>query len=232
MRRRTRKTVEREPVHDNKTSRRRFHRVYRPRTSPIFSPALEENPIQRVLLYFYPTYVTSLCILYTRTRLYTRRTHINTATYTWRVVRVCVWTWVQHAFTYTPYYVYVVRCMRVFERVCSTTHLRIYCTTYTCVLHDASRDISLRPKKGSRSHREIRIAALYALKDLLYCHLVLAQWTGRLLSDCLATFFPTKEEAGRVVHERERRAGWESNRVSRSPIDWRYRPIFQIRKIA
>lgn len=138
MRRRTRKTVEREPVHDNKTSRRRFHRVYRPRTSPIFSPASEENPIQRVLLYFYPTYVTSLCILYARTRLYTRRhAHKHSYVYVVRRTRVClnvsakriyiytmlctygalyacVWTCAQYnAFTYILYHVYVCVARRI-----------------------------------------------------------------------------------------------------------------------
>ena len=186
-----------------------------------------------MLLYFYPTYVTSLCILYTRTRLYTRRhAHKHSYVYVVRRTRVCLNVSARRI------YIYTILCICGGLYACVWTCMQYNAFTYilyhvyVCVLHDASRDISLRPKKGSRSHREIRIAALYALKDLLYCHLVPAQWTGRLLSDCLATFFPTKEEAARVVHERERRAGWESNRVSRSPIDWRYRPIFQIRKIA
>lgn len=89
----------------------------------------------------------------------------------------------------------------------------------------ASRDISLRPKKGSRSHRERQRERERGrdphrrVKDLLLllrCHLVpVHNGPGRLLSDCLATFFfPQRREGGSVRDEKGR--GRERVKPSRS----------------
>lgn len=89
----------------------------------------------------------------------------------------------------------------------------------------ASRDISLRPKKGSRSHRERQRERERGrdphrrVKDLLLllrCHLVpVHNGPGRLLSDCLATFFfPQRRVGGSVRDEKGR--GRERVKPSRS----------------
>ena len=176
--------MEREPVHDNKTSRRRFHRVYRPRTSPIFFPLHRkgggragrggESDSRGASVFLF-----HLSVLYTRVRTrvrtYTCKHYVCITPRVGDTLRVnvyvcvCVWSAVSRMRVFddaVSTYVYVARCALACVCVCE------------CVCnHDASRDISLRAKKGSRSHRRDPHRGAQRLKDLLYYHLAAAQWT-------------------------------------------------------
>ena len=249
MRRRTWKTVEREPVHDNKTSRRRFHRVYRPRTPPIFSPCIgrgggEGREGWRIRFTgCFCISIPPLCTLHARTHartyVYLQTLRMHYATCRWYASRECVR--VCMCVVCSKSYACVWRrCVYVCIR--GTLRARVCVCVWMCVQprrisgHLITREErKSKPPERSASRRSTAegsplLSFSRGTMDKTVCYPIV--WLHFFFF-----FFPTKEEARGGLCTAGRR-GWksrpvgESSRVSRSPIDWRYRAIFQIRKIA